>query len=202
MKKITPISFFIVIIIFSTFCFLIYRHFSFPKSIINVDQSDNLEKELIKTKSRYALLIQSQAIDEFPVWSQDGENIYVNEEGDWKKIDLSKIKLDAGVWRNNIPIGVNKNESSISHSPITQNELDSLLNFTPHDPRDLLLPDGTRIKLELDGLSTLMKITLPGKEETTEWSSDFENCHSIVLSPNSKYIIFKCELNGVILMKI
>ena len=125
------------------------------------------------------------------VGTEDNKNVYVNEEGDWKKIDLLKVHLNSGTWKDNILIGINTNKSSISNSFVTQSELDSLLNFTPHDPRDLSLPDGTRIKLEPD-VGTSMKITLPGQEEKTEWTGGLENCHSLVLSPDKKYILFEC----------
>lgn len=162
----------------------------------------NIEQQLVLTKSKYALLIQSQAIDEYPVWSKDGQAVYVNEEGQWKKILLSQVRLNSGIWRGDIPIGINSNKKSITIDTITQKELDTLLSLTPHDQRDLTLLDGTRVQLEQDLFSTSLKITLPGQSTHTEWTSGGENCHSIVLSPDKQYVLFQCELNGVLLMEI
>lgn len=176
--------------------------FKFNEPITETITANNIEKELSRIKSKYALLIQSQGIDEFPVWSKDGENVYINEEGQWKRILLSQVKLNPSTWRDGILIGVNNNEKSVTIDLITQTELDTLLSNTLHDARDLTLSNGTRIQLKQELFSTLLKITVPGKETTTEWATDMENCHGLVASPNQKYVLFKCELNGVFLMKI
>ncbi|MEK7539269.1 MAG: hypothetical protein AAB595_01330 [Patescibacteria group bacterium] len=207
MKKNLNLISYIVLLILIAFILIYYfqsqKHLT-PKTINpnNHQQIDNIEQQMLMTKSKYALLMPSQNIDEYPVWSEDSQSIYVNEEGQWKKISLSQVRLDPGIWHNDIPIGINNKKKSIITDSISQGKLDTLLSRTPHDPRNLILPNGTQIQLNQDLFATSFKITLPNQNTRTEWTTDLENCYDIVLSPNQRYILFKCELNGVFLMKI
>ena len=45
---------------------------------------------------RDALVVQSQAVDEHPVWSPSGKQLAVNIEGQWLQIDLDSVALKPG----------------------------------------------------------------------------------------------------------
>ncbi len=56
---------------------------------------------------------------------------------------------------------------------------------------------GTSVELHQEGMSTAFVITRTGAEPETLWTSGFENCHSLTLSPDERYVAFICEMNGV-----
>jgi hypothetical protein len=58
--------------------------------------------------------------------------------------------------------------------------------------------DGTILELKQDDLGTSFVITKKGEKAETLWTSKLENCHSLALSRDERYVAFICELNGVI----
>src|SRR4051812_12180057 len=80
---------------------------------INKETSLPLDEKLSNVKSDYALIIPSQAVAEYPLWSKDGKFVYALIEGSWKRLDLSKIHLSPGTWLDSMSIGVNDNPLSL-----------------------------------------------------------------------------------------
>lgn len=59
---------------------------------------NGLGSEMARLHIHTALLIPSQAVDEFPVWSPDSRFLAANVEGKWFKLDTSKVQLQEATW--------------------------------------------------------------------------------------------------------
>lgn len=59
-----------------------------------------------------------------------------------------------------------------------------------------------RTILGQSSMGTALILTEKGKPQKVLWITEMENCHSLVLSPNQKYVAFICELNGLVVMKL
>jgi len=169
-------------------------------NLLNALESNNFNSELKKNRIDQVLLISSQAIDEFPLWSPDSNFIGVNIEGKWCKVNLNEIKLEKHEWKGGKTIGIPSTQPILEE--ISKKDLKKFKRVSRSNARVLKTKGGTKIELRQDGLSTSLTITNKGEEVTTLWSSESENCHSLVLSPNQKFVAFICELNGLIVMKL
>ena len=157
----------------------------------------NLFKELDKINSDLALIVPTQGIDEYPMWSKDGRKVAINMMGQWYSIDLTKITLQKGVLYN-INIGMNNNESSVTVEENIENYIDTKLT----DFREIK-GKNSDIKITLDqiNMSTQLVITR-GTNKEIIWTTGLENQHSPILSPDEKFVVFIAELNGLILMRL
>lgn len=84
--------------------------------------------EMRRLDVRSALVLASQAIDEHPVWSPNGDALAVNVDGRWMKVALRPLTLENGSWHDGQPIGVVKSPakmSSISESDVRKWEKSS-----------------------------------------------------------------------------
>ena len=62
--------------------------------ILAFAQADSpLAAKMTKLSVHTVLLVPSQAVDEFPVWSPDSRFLAVNIEGKWFKLDTAKVEL-------------------------------------------------------------------------------------------------------------
>ena len=60
---------------------------------------NNLSSQMKKLSVDTVLIVNSNAIDNYPIWSKDSKFIAVNISGQWYKFDLSKdIKLLETKW--------------------------------------------------------------------------------------------------------
>lgn len=168
----------------------------------NTQLVDNIDKELDLTKSEYALIIESQAIDEYPLWSDDGKFVYAMIEGYWMKLNIDKVRLGSGTWRGGIPIGINDNLLSLESAKESQEIIDLLISKNKYDEQYLTLLNGTKLGFEQPGFYSQFIRIKPGQEPETLWETDGELCYYLIPSPDQKYVLFKCELNGIVLMKI
>lgn len=145
------------------------------------------------------LIINSEAIDEYPLWASDSKSIAVNIMGRWRKFNLNKINLLEGKWGKK-KVGVAANEEVMSD--LTDKELTQFNKFSKNGGRKITTSSGEKVELNLNGFSSSLVITKNNTQPTVLWSSAIENCHSLSLSPNQKYVAYICELSGVFLMKI
>jgi hypothetical protein len=66
------------------------------------------------------------------------------------------------------------------------------------DGRKVITGDGIELELKLSGFSTALIITKNNNKKIL-WTSGVENCHSLSLSPNERYVAYLCELSDVVI---
>ena len=59
---------------------------------------DVLGSEMARLRVHTALLIPSEAVDEFPMWSPDSRYLAANIQGKWFKLDTFKVRLQEAAW--------------------------------------------------------------------------------------------------------
>jgi hypothetical protein len=159
-------------------------------------RSEDLQDAMHRLGLQSALVVQSQAVDEHPVWSPTGDALAVNIEGKWMSVPLRSMTLTEGKWRGGLPIGVPRPSPTMSE--IDAKTVRDWKKAGTYDPRRVRTKDGTVVELKQEELSTEFLITRKGEPPASQWKSGMENCHSLGLSPDQKYVAFICELNGVI----
>jgi hypothetical protein len=150
-----------------------------------------------RLRLRSALIVQSQAVDEHPVWSPKGDALAVNIEGKWMSVPLGSVTVVEGQWRGCQPIGVL--QPAPATSPIDEKTVRAWEKAGKYDPRRVETRSGTVAELKEQELSTEFLITRKGAKPESQWKSGMENCHSLALSPDEAYVAFICELNGVVI---
>lgn len=158
----------------------------------------SLDAELTRLDTDTVLLVPSEAVDEFPVWSPDGSRLAANVMGVWYTVDLNRVALAEATWRGSLLVGVLNSEESVVEAP----EAAAWKAVANAAPRVINVGNGTQIELRQDGMSTAFVIETPGSAPKTLWKSDLENCHSLSLSPDQRLVAFICELNGVIVYRL
>ena len=159
--------------------------------------AEDLGQAMAHLGLRSALVVQSQAVDEHPVWSPSGKQLAVNIEGKWFQVDLDPFTLKPGTWRGNQPIGVAEPPARLT--PMPEHTVNVWAKGRRWGPRMIETRGGTVVELRQgDDLSTAFIITKKNSSPETLWKSELENCHSLALSPDERHVAFICELNGVI----
>lgn len=194
-KKIIIIGLVIVLILLSLSATILFSKYISDKDKSIVDQLRGL-------KTNYALVIPSQSIDEYPLWSDDSKFIYAVIEGEWMKLDLKEVHLSPAVWHGDIILGVNDNIFSLKPAEESSEKINNLILKNKNDLNSLILPDGTKLKFNDPGLSSSLSMAKPGQQSESLWSTDLESCYYLILSPNKRYVLFKCEMNGIFLMDV
>ena len=166
-------------------------------------QTQNSNKDLSSEMTRIGvetvMIFNSQAIDEYPLWSPDSNFIAANIEGEWYKFKLKNIHLSEAEWRKQ-KIGVLVGNNSFL--PLTQSEQEDFRKTLNYNSRSIYTKTGDKIELKLGGFSTSLILTKNNHKPITVWKSGLENCHSLSISPDDKYVAYLCELNGLFVMKI
>jgi hypothetical protein len=86
---------------------------------------------------------------------------------------------------------------------MTDNEYKDFQKVSKFNPREIKTKSGTRIELKETGnMSISLIVTKKGEKAKTIWTSGGENCHSLVVSPDEKYIAYLCEMNGLLVMEL
>jgi hypothetical protein len=145
---------------------------------------------------RCALLVESQAIDEWPLWSPDGRYLAINLDGKWSKLDTESVVLRMGTWQDRKTIAVAHPNPELQD--VSEADVRAWQNTTRFDPRQLVTSTGVTIELAPEGLGTLFRVTSKGLEPEVHWKTSLENCHSLSLSPDETLVAFLCELNGLV----
>lgn len=158
-----------------------------------------LDSQLTKLKADTALVFPSDAVDEHPLWSPDGRFLAVNVEGEWQRVDLTAVILEAGSWRRGQALGVITNREAISVAPAT--DIAAWQKSNTLRPRRATV-GGADVQLQASELSTALVLTFPGRKPETRWQSDMENCHSLVVAPDKRHVAFICEMNGVFILRV
>lgn len=163
------------------------------------DDRSSLATEMGRLGVRSVLVIASQAVDEHPVWSPDGNALAANVDGRWVKVDLMAVSLKEGIWHGDQAIGV---ANSTPMPPIAESIVRKWEESAKYGMRRVVARDGTSAELRLDALSTHFVITNKGESPETLWKTSLENCYGLALSPDENLVAFVCELNGVVVTRV
>ncbi|MCP3933256.1 MAG: hypothetical protein GY705_29650 [Bacteroidetes bacterium] len=169
-------------------------------NLLAQDKGAPLDYELERLNIESALIVNSQGVDEYPLWSKDGNTLAANIMGQWFTVNLKDLVLAEAKWRKGKKLGVLNSGFSVSKVESTE-----ILPWKAHNrepTRFFKSKKETQISLKQNGFSTVFTIQIRGGQEEIIWTSDSENCHSIVPSPDEKFITFICEMNGVLVYKI
>ena len=159
--------------------------------------SKNLSTEMTRLNVNTALIVNSQAIDDYPLWSPNSDFVAANIEGKWYKFRLKNINLEEAEWhQNKIGVLISNNGASI----LKERELKEFGKKVNSNGRRVTAA-GVEIELKLNGFSTSMGVTKNNNKKIL-WTSGIENCHSLSLSPNEEYVAYLCELSGLFVMRI
>lgn len=159
----------------------------------------NLNSEMNRLETETVIVLNSQEIDYYPMWSPNSDFIAFNINEKWNKIRLDNIEFEAVKWRGQ-KIGFLISKDAITE--MSEKEIDEFKKVSKFNAREVTSKNGTKIELPMQSLRTSLVVTHKGENPKTLWTSGGENCHSLVLSPNEKYVAYLCELNGLLIMKI
>ncbi|MFP5260416.1 MAG: hypothetical protein ACLGJB_00770 [Blastocatellia bacterium] len=160
----------------------------------------SLAEEMNRLHTNTALILPSDAVDEHPLWAPSSNYIAVNVMDKWYKVNLLQISLKASPWRGKQRIGVITSKSSVSEA--TDQEVEQWAKVSKFNERALTTKAGTRIELRETDLGTTLTIRKRNQRAEKIWTSDVENCHSLVLSAGEEFVAFICESNGVVVMRL
>ncbi|WP_419765394.1 MAG: hypothetical protein ACNI28_02875 [Arcobacter sp.] len=161
---------------------------------------NNIKSQMNKLKVNTALVVPSQAVDEYPLWSKDGQYLFANVMGKWYKVNLNDIELAPTKWRKDKALGVINSKNTISLAET--NEINKPKQQTKFGAREYITNDNTKFEFKRSKMGTQFIITKNKNKPSIQWSSGMENCHSFTSNEKENYIAFICEMNGVFIYKI
>jgi hypothetical protein len=167
---------------------------------LNAEDLNNIESQMNKLKVNTALVVPSQAVDEYPLWSKDGKYLFANIMGKWYKVNLNDIKLAPSKWRKDKKLGVINSKNTISLAKA--NEINEPKQQTKFEARKYITKDNTKFEFKRSKMGTQFIITKDKAKPSIQWSSGMENCHSFTSNKKENYIAFICEMNGVFIYKV
>jgi hypothetical protein len=144
-----------------------------------------------------ALVVPSQAIDDYPVWSPDSRYVVANVMGTWQRVDLKSLALAEAYWHES-KIGV---IAGAGTAPLTPDEERVWLPNQGPDPQ-VAQAKTIRVEFRQDGLATEFVVTRSGQPRSVVWRTDLENCYSPVIAPSEAYVAYICEQNGLLVMSL
>ncbi len=141
------------------------------------------------------VLLREAAIDDWPLWSPDGRFVCINDGGKWwVKVDLDVTSLSPSTWLGRT-IGSNSVETV---EELPEEERERFRETTKYDPRSVSTAKGDKIELVMESdFGVSLRIN-----SKRIWKTSGDNCHSLSLSPDEKYVAFISESNGLMLMDI
>jgi hypothetical protein len=167
-------------------------------ALLLVQNGTGLEAEFSRLQVSTALVIPSQAVDEYPVWSPDAKHLAVNVMGVWYKLDLSKVKLKEAKW---LGMKIGAPESLPDPEKIQAAELDAWKRSTKRAPRKLKLESGIEVELRQTSPSTSFVVRKPDGKESILWKTNLEDCYEISAPQGEKFVAFICATNGVLVSR-
>jgi hypothetical protein len=166
--------------------------------VASAQTGSSLRDEMAKLNVHTALLVPSQAIDEFPVWSPDSRFLAANVQGNWFKLDTTKVELREATWHAQ-RIGVVRSKPKLE--ALTREEAAEWAKLGQHGDRKVKGESGVRAEMQHHELSSSLVVS-QGSRSSVIWKSDLENCGALSLSPNTSYLAYICETNGVLVMDV
>jgi hypothetical protein len=165
---------------------------------VSAQSSASLKAEMDKLQVSTALVIQSSAIDDSPVWSPDSRYMGTNIAGKWFKVDTTKLTLQDAKWLGQ-RIGAVKVRPKLE--PMSPDEISQWGNQTKHGDSEMKGNSGFRAEIQRSEFSSSLVLHL-GLRSTTVWKTDMENCGALSLSPDETYLAYICETNGILVMEL
>jgi len=160
-------------------------------------KKSKLKNHFVRSKTQFVLLVASQAIDEYPLWVSKDQIVY-NKMGKWYSADLRKLHSYSSILYNR-PIAV---IDYVNLRPYNISYIAPLKKKQKYGQREITLPNGTKIKLKIIGMSTALIVQKKNKKPEVIFRTGMGNCHSLSVSPDNNYVAFISELVGVIIYKI
>jgi hypothetical protein len=112
-------------------------------------ENNGLGGGMDKLKTNTVLIVKSQAIDEYPLWSPNSDFVACNIQGKWFKFDLTQIDLEKASWYG-YPIALAKTEAKALNSK----ELQKYMEVSEFSPREVKTKDSTKIETRRHGRFT------------------------------------------------
>ena len=182
---------------FLLFCF--FTACSIAQEEENESHFGTLNEQLLLLETKTALVAHSQQIDDVPLWSPNSDAVGYFIGDKWYKVSLTHIHLEKAV-KSGLVIGAITTDSLAKE--MTEKEVLSFKEVSETKPREVITSDGKRIQLKMYDLRvSLIVIDKDGSSEKI-FTTGGENCHSLTLSPDEKYVSYLCELTGLFVMKI
>ena len=159
-------------------------------------ETPRLVTEMKALGLRFALLVESQAIDDSPVWSPDGRFLAINVDQRWSTMNVESVALRMGTWHD-------RNTIAVAHPPpalqeVSGTDVGTWQKTARFDLHRLTTKTGVTIELAPEDLGTVFRVTSKGLEPEVLWKTGLESCHSLALSPDETLVAFLCELNGLV----
>lgn len=171
-----------------TFSFLIPTFFSFAQS------PRPLLWEMNRCDVNTALVWSyPEGIEEHAYWSENNDYLAFFCDGRWVKLNLNEVFLVPADWLD-MTIGSDDTEILDSVSP---EELERYKSITKYGDRKISTTAGVTLELRQDGFSTRFIRKEGKKKEKVLWQTSLENCYSLSLSPDEKFVAFISETNGL-----
>jgi hypothetical protein len=145
-----------------------------------------------------ALVVQSKAVVNPPLWSPDSQSIGVNVKGKWFSVVPSKLTYATGQWHG-VHIAVNQAPPS---TPLNTKDVALWAKQSHSHPDTITTSDGTILSFKKEGAKTSFIVKEPNAEAQVLWTSDSESCHDLSISPDQKLIAYVCTVNGVMISDI
>jgi hypothetical protein len=164
-------------------------------------QGKNLEEEMARLKVSTALVLPSSKIAHLPLWSPEGDQIASMVGNRWYKVDLKQIELHEFDWKSQKVGQALVKESVALASTIEMRRWQQALKTVPENQQVVTTKDGMKLELRKEGAKTSLIFTKSVQNPRTLWSVE-ENCQSLTLSPDEKYVAFVGETSGVFVVNL
>jgi hypothetical protein len=122
----------------------------------------------------------------------------VNIQGKWFKLDTLQVQLQAATWHGQ-RIGVVGRKPKLE--PMVREEAAEWGKEALHGESDVTGRSGVKAEMQHHELSSSLVVS-QGTRSSVIWKSDLENCGELSLSPDSTYLAYICETNGVLVMDL
>ena len=158
-----------------------------------------LQTELADLKTNLALLVNSSAVEERSLWSPQSDYVAFRLLGKWMKIPLNNLELKEGQWQGR-KVGLLTNPTLMRE--LSESELKLFRVASEVQPVVIRTKAGKIYSLKRDGngMALIAKGTNGGSRQL--WFAGTEDCHSLSLSPDEKYLACLCEQSGLLLTSI
>jgi hypothetical protein len=164
-------------------------------------QGKNLEEEMARLKVSTALVLPSSRIVHLPVWSPESDQIASMIGNRWYRVDLKQVVLREFDWKKQKAGQVSVKESVVLASTIEMRRWQKALKELQENQQIVTTTKGVKLELRKEGANTSFITTKIGQKPHTLWSVE-ENCQSLTLSPDEKYVAFIGEASGVFVVNL
>ena len=163
-------------------------------------ETPRLVSEMKALGLRFALLVESQAIDESPVWSPDGRFLAIHLDQKWSTLNVESIALRMGTWHDRNTIAVAYPTPALQD--VAGTDVRTWQTNARSDPHRLTTKTGVTIEVAPEGLGTAFRVASKEREPEVLWKTSLESCHSLALSPDETLAAFLCKLNGLVVFVV